>query len=239
MKLTKSFNIVTSAILAMVASTAAHADIYSSLTPDQQAAINNGQQVSADPQDVDGSAWPRVTIYQRAEATPDQVAAVMFDYNLHKTMFAPKKDANGKVTSAGITESTADRTGAANTNILYSMVFPSVLGISLPEEHYTVNDVIAASASGYQITWTFVKATSMKDTSGSVQFERLGTGTLIAYTNFISPPRPALAKLITKMYVQQVKDTVTSLVAQVASERNGNQAQLNAQLSLLSKALGR
>lgn len=228
MKLTKKIGIVLSGVIAMSA-TIAHAGNYSNLSPDDQNTINNGDQVTAT-QDVDGSAWPSITVYQRFAATPDQLAAVMFDYALHKSMFE------------GITESTPKTPGAAASDIDYTMTFPKVLGISLPDEHYTVRDVLSAfGAGGYRIDWTFVKASSMKDCSGSVQFEKLGTGTLVAYTNFINPPRPSLAKLITKMAVSRVQDTVKALGAQTIAESTGDatqQAQLNAQLSALSHALG-
>jgi hypothetical protein len=236
MKLTKTIGIVLS--IASINAVVAHADMYSGLSAADQATINSGAQVTAT-QDVDGSAWPKVTVYQRVEATPDQVAAIMFDYALQKTMFAPKKDANGKVTVAGITASAAVTPGAANTNVDYMMTFPSVLGISLPDEVYTVNDVLSSPSAGtYQIAWTMVKASSMKDTQGVVAFERLGTGTLIGYTNFISPPKPFLAKLIVKTYVQMIQTTVSSLAAQAVSERGGDQGKLNAQLATLTQALG-
>jgi hypothetical protein len=238
MKLTKKFGIILSMSL-MACASVAHADMYSNLGPDDQSAIDHDQQVAPAPEDVDGSAWPRVTIYQRVAATPAQAASVMFDYALHKTMFGPAM-ANGKVSKPGITASTPVTPGAAASDINYTMVFPSVLGIALPDEHYTVHDVLSAYGDGaFQIAWTMVKASSMKDTTGVVKFEPLPGGyTLVGYTNFISPPRPPLAKLIKSMYVQQVKDTVTSLVGQISNESSSNRSQLDSQLAKLNAALG-
>lgn len=216
-----------------------HADMYGSLSPADQATVDSGGQVVPTPEAVPGSNWPKVTVYQRVEATPDQVAAVMFDYSLHKTMFAPALDSNGKISKPGITKSNPAKPGSADTDIDYTMVFPKVLGVGIPAEDYSVNDVLSTSGPGnYQITWTFLHATSMKNTTGTVAFEPRGTGTLIGYTNFISPPLPSLAKLIVKMYVNQVKDTVTALVNQTVSERNSDQDRLNAQLAALNQALG-
>ena len=224
MKLTKKCGYVLATLIAVSAT--AHADIYSSLSPADQATINSGGQVTSTTE-VGGSAWPSITVYQRVEATPDQLAAVMFDYPLHSSMFE------------GVTQSSPKAPGAAVTDIDYTMTFPKVLGISLPDEHYTVHDVLSASADTYRIDWTFVRATSMKDCSGSAVFEKLGTGTLVSYTNFISPPRPALAKLIVKMAISRVQDTVRALGKQVLSERNGDQSKLDAQLAALAKALGK
>jgi hypothetical protein len=211
--------------LSLVASAGAHADIFGGLSPDDQAKVNNGEQAVVT-EDVDGSAWPNVTVYQRVEATPDEVAAVMFDYSLHKSMFD------------SLTESTPVKKDAKETDVKYTMTFPKVLGISLPDEHYVVHDVLAPMDGGYQISWTMVKASSMKDCSGSAKFEKLGNGTLVAYNNFINPPRPSLAKLIVSMAVTRVQDTVKALAKQTLNERNGDQAKLNAQKSALAGALG-
>jgi hypothetical protein len=237
MKLTNKIFFVLSAFVALNAAFA-HADIYSGLSPDDQAKIDHDQQVFPEPQDVAGSVWPRVVVYQRVNAPTEQAAAVMFDFDLHKVMFGPLyKD--GKVTKSGIAESSPVSPASANTNISYTMVLQSVLGLTLPDEKYVVNDVMSTYATdSYSLTWTMVSALSMKDTQGSVKFEPLANGyTLIAYTNFISPPRPPVAKFIKSIYIQMVKDTVSSLVGQITNERNSDQAKLEAQVANLKQAL--
>ncbi|MGK5082568.1 hypothetical protein WDW37_04615 [Bdellovibrionota bacterium FG-1] len=212
-------------ILAFTLSFAAQADIYSRLSPEDQAKINQGEQV-VQSEDMDGSVWPKITVLQRAEAMPDQVAAILFDYPLHTAMFE------------GITKSQPKNPGAVVTEVDYTMTFPRVLGIALPDEDYTVLDTLSAYPDGYEISWTLVKAMTIKDSTGSAKFERLGLGTLISYTNFISPPRPSLAKLIVKMAFQRVSDTVSSLGKHAEAERTSNPALLNGQLAALHKALG-
>jgi hypothetical protein len=205
----------------------AQASLYSSLTADEQTAVNNGEQVTHS-EDVDGSVWPKFTVFQRVEATPEQAAGVMFDYPLHNGMFE------------GITKSQPKNPGAAVTEVDYTMTLPTVMGISLPAEDYTVRDKLAAfGGDGYEVSWSFVKATSMKDCSGSAKFEKLGSATLVSYTNFINPPRPTVARFIVKLAKGRVQDTVKALANQVVSERNGAMDKLNAQTAALAKALGR
>jgi hypothetical protein len=216
------------AVLAVSLSSAiAQAGIYDSLTGEEKAAVNNGEQVTRT-EDVAGSVWPRITVIQRIDATSDQVAAVMFDYPLHTQMFE------------GITRANPEKPGAAVTNIDYQMTLPKVLGITLPPEDYVVTDRLTSSAPGsYEISWTMVRATSMQDTQGSVKFEKLGTGMIISYTSLISPPKPQLAKLIVKLAIGRVQDSVKALNKQVQAERTGDTAKLNTQISILNKALGR
>lgn len=219
--------------LAMMASTA-QAGIFESLTPEEQNSINKGEQVTRT-QEVEGSVWPSIVVYQYVKATPDQVTAVMFDYVLHQSMFS-KEVTPGR--REGVIRSVPKNPGAIETEIDYTMNFPKVMGVALPDEEYTVRDKLSLMGTdGYDISWTFVKATSMKDCSGSSKFEKLGNGTLIAYTNFINPPRPSLAKLIKKMAITRVQDTVKQLADQTTAEISNDTAKLNAQLSALQAAL--
>jgi hypothetical protein len=219
--------------LAFTASTA-QAGIFTGLAPDEQNTINKGEQV-IHTEEVEGSVWPSIIVYQYVKATPDQVAAVMFDYALHQTMFS-KEVTSGR--REGVIRSVPKNPGSADTEIDYTMNFPKVMGVTLPDEAYTTrNKLSTMGVDGYEINWTFIKATSMKDCSGSSKFEKLGNGTLIAYTNFINPPRPSLAKLIKKMAITRVQDTVKQLAEQTTAEATGDTAKLNAQLSVLQAAL--
>jgi hypothetical protein len=51
-------------------------------------------------------------------------------------------------------------------------------------------------------------------------------------------PRPTLAKLIAKMAVARVQDTVKALINQVSTERSSDPTKLNTQMAALSHALG-
>jgi hypothetical protein len=207
--------------------TQAQAGLIDELTPAEKAVVENGQQVVRQVA-VAGSVWPKVVVYQRLDATPEEAAAVMFDYDRHKEFYE------------GMTKSKAANPGALETDIDYVMTFPRVLGISLPDEVYTVRDtLVALGESGYEISWKMVKASSMNDTSGSSRFEKMGSGTLLRYTNFINPPKPALAKLIVKMAIERVKDSAKDLSKRIALERSTMTDLLGQQKATLAKALGR
>jgi hypothetical protein len=220
--------------VALALTASAQASIFDGLTAAEQATINKGEQVTRT-EEVEGSVWPSIIVYQYVKATPDQVAAVMFDYELHQTMFS-KEVSPGR--REGVIRSVPKTKGSADTEIDYTMNFPKVMGVTLPDENYTIrNKLSGMGADGYDITWTFVHADSMKDCSGSSKFEKLGNGTLIAYTNFINPPRPSLAKLIKKMAIARVQETVKQLSDQTNAEIVNGGSQLATQLAALQAAL--
>lgn len=225
--LTKKICYWLSTSLLMTASLA-QASIYDGLTAEQKAQLAKDGGQAETLKDVQGSAWPSVTVYQIVKATPEEVAAVMFDYALHTQMFE------------GVTKAQAVTPGAAKTDIDYTMVLPAVFGVSLPPENYTVTDILSKMDGGFKIDWTFVKASSIQDCSGSVKFEANGSNTLVAYTNFINPPTKygSLAKLVKSMAIKRVHETVTGLAKQVGIETSQKRELLDQQLVVLKKALG-
>ena len=214
------------ALLCVIFQGTARADLFSSLSPDEQDALQRGDQV-VKTDEIEGSVWPKITVYQIIDVPNEEMAAVMFDYSMHKEIFE------------GIIKSSPQQTGSVSTDVDYEMTFPKVMGISLPNEVYTVKDQLSStSAAVYEVNWSLVRASSMKNTYGGAHFESFKAGTLVAYTSFIDPPRPSLAKLIIKMAIDRVKDSVKALAKRVQAERSGDRSQLNLQLALMKKALG-
>ncbi len=212
--------------VAMTFTSVANATMYSELSEEARNQIDAGKLYAPEPMDVEGSAWPEVTVYQRVEATPMEAAAVMFDYPLHTKIFE------------GVTKSEPKFPGARSTEVAYRMTFPRIIGFpAIPDEIYTVLDVLDTFGNGgYQISWTKVAASSLKDTYGAAKFERIDHRyTLVSYTSLISPPKPALARIITKLAIGRVHDSVKALVKYIEGERGSQQ--LKDQVAQLKKAL--
>jgi hypothetical protein len=151
----------------------------------------------------------------------------MFDYAIHKDFFE------------GIVKSTPKNPGALVTEVDYTMTFPPVMGLQLPDENYTIKDTLSVfGTAGYEVSWTLLRAQEMTVSTGSAKFEPLGNGTLVSYTSLISPKRIA-AKLIKGMAIERVHGAVTALKDQVAKERSSQADKLNAQKAALARALGR
>src|SRR5262245_57415956 len=131
-------------VLAVVLTQAAHAGVYDKLTPEQKAKIDKGEQVVVT-QEVASSAWPKVFIYQRIDATPEEAAAVFHDY---EAVPGYQND----ITKAKI----VSRSGAS-TVIDYKLETPWA------SEAYTVRDTVSLVDGGktYRDDWKLVKAEQM------------------------------------------------------------------------------
>ena len=199
----------------------AWAGIYDELTPDQKNKIQAGQQVVV-LQEVAGSSWPKAWVYQRMDATPEESAAVFADFELATSYVANLKKAK---ISKRISKNTFE--------IDYLLAVPV-----LSDEEYTVRDVVTTYDRGaaYQVEWNLVRATSTKASTGYAKFEALGTGTLIAYYNFVVPGAFG-SGIVKDRAMRQVRETVDATVKQIEKERTSNRALLDRQIQSLRQML--
>ena len=178
---------------------------------------------------VAGSAWPRVTIRQFVAAAPLEAAAVFADYPRHAT-YLPG------VRSASISK----QVNGAVAEVDYLLDVPL-----FPDEAYTVRDSISVTdnGAGYCVDWVMVRARSTRAIRGSARFQpyrnsRSGVdGTLITYENLVTPGQ-AFAGPLKGRALAQVRQTVTSLVAEIERVRRDQPALLASQTEALLRAVG-
>ncbi len=196
---------------------AATAGIYDGLTPDQKNKIQSGQPVVV-MQEAVGSAWPKVWVYQRVSATPEESAAVFADFELASTYVENLK--KSKISK---------RVSKNSFEVDYLLSVPV-----LSDEAYTVRDVVSSydNGSSYQVEWNLVRATSTKASTGYAKFEALGTGTLLAYYNFVTPGAFG-SGLVKDRAMKQVRDTVAVTVKQIEKEHTSNRELLDRQILVL------
>jgi hypothetical protein len=198
-------------------SVVAAAGIYDGLTPDQKNKVQSGQQVVVT-QEAAGSAWPKVWVYQRISSTPEEAAAVFADFELAPSYISNLKKAK-----------ISKRVSKNTFEIDYLLSVPV-----LADEAYTVRDVVTSYDQGaaYQVEWNLVRATSTKSSTGYAKFEALGTGTIIAYYNFVVPGAFG-SGLVKDRAMRQVRETVDLTVKQVEKLRGSNRSLLDKQIQAL------
>ena len=194
--------------------------LYDQLSPEQKKVIDKGELLFYT-EEVEGATWPKVFIYQRVDATPEEFTAVFTDYELQASYVPGLK--KSKVSK---------RIDSKTAEIDYT------LKASVVTEDYTVRNVLAGNprAEEYRVDWTLVRASSTKATQGWARMEKLGTGMLFGYYNFVTPGVPG-AGLMKDKAARQVRDTATAIIAQVLKERQSDRGLLQAQIDQLRKAL--
>lgn len=192
------------------------------LGADDQNSVKNGNQVTKTAPGQ-GSPWPQVWVYQRIDATPEDAMAVFADYN-RQSEYVPDI-VYSKVTKQ-IDKATAE--------VSYSLATHFFLH---PHEDYTVRDHVSSYDNGasYRMDWTLVSADTTRGTVGNARFEALGTGTLLAYYNFVTPPGIAGGEGAKE--VSGVQASVAKIVERIQATRVANQSLIQQELAALRAAL--
>jgi len=209
------------ASLVLASAGVVHAGIYDELSPEQKSKIQAGQQVVV-MQEAAGSAWPKVWVYQRVDSTPEEAAAVFVDFESAPTYIPNLKKAK-----------ISKRVAKNSFEVDYILEVPV-----LADEEYTVRDVVTSYDQGaaYQVEWNLVRASSTKASTGYAKFETLGTGTLIAYYNFVVPGAFG-SGIVKDRAMKQVRDTVNLTVKQIEKQRSSNRSALDRQIQALRQML--
>ena len=109
----------------------------------------------------------------------------------------------------------------------------------LSDEDYTVEDSLSAYDGNkhFRVDWKRVRADTTKDIRGYVQFETLGTGTIMLYENFVVPGS-SLSGMFKDKAIRAIRDTAKEIVKQIQVERVRNPELLSIQVQTLRQALG-
>jgi hypothetical protein len=199
---------------------AATAGLLDDLTREQRAELEKGDLVVLE-QDIPGKPWPRVRIYKKIQATPEQVAAVFFDYNQAKTFIPDVLESRiSKKISPGVME------------VDYEVDVPI-----LEDEAYTARNEMKALQDGYQASWTLLRALQTKAAEGNLLIEPFENGSsVIRYTNLVTPSS-GMAKILKLPAMARMQKTVLAIGQKVEQQKSKNPAELAAQVARLREAM--
>jgi hypothetical protein len=88
------------------------------------------------------------------------------------------------------------------------------------------------------VTWDKVRASSSKGITGHVRFEPHGSGTVMAYYNYVIPGS-AFASWVKGQALESMQKAARSIVEQIEKEHNEGGALLERQLTALRAAVSR
>jgi|GEM_PF-272733 len=174
-------------------------------------------------QEMEGKPWPRVRLYQRVDATPEDVAAVFFDYQNAKS-FIPKV----------IKSDISRQVSPCILEVDYGIDIPI-----LPDEFYTARNELTAGKDGsYCVSWNLVRALQTKASEGSLYIERFGEGSVIRYTNLVTPGS-SMAVILKVPAIDQMRGTVRAIVRQVERQKKEHPEALKKEILSLQEALSK
>jgi hypothetical protein len=194
--------------------------IFSELNDSQKGQLEEGSQVVVI-EDVDGKPWPRIKIYRFINASPEQVAAVFFDFENAKS-FVPNI----------FKSEVSNRISPCTMDVDYGLDVPI-----FPDELYTVrNSLRAMDGDSYCVDWKLLRAVLTKDSVGSFRVEPWEGKSIVCYQNLVTPASN-IAVLLRGKAIEQMKDTTQAFAVQVEKEKASNPPGLKRQIAALRAAL--
>jgi hypothetical protein len=194
--------------------------IVSELNASQKSQLEEGEQVVII-EDVEGKTWPRIRIYRFIKASPEQVAAVFFDFENAKS-FVPN------VFKSEI----SNRVSPCTMDVDYGLDVPI-----FPDEFYTVrNSLRVLAENSYCFDWKLLRAVLTKDSVGSFRVEPWEDKSLVCYQNLVTPASN-IAVLLRGKAIEQMKETSKALAVHVEKEKSTNLPGLKKQVAILRAAL--
>ena len=168
--------------------------------------------------------WPKVTVFQRADVSPKEVAAAFFSFDDQVHYLPDLKSAH------------VENPGAKNPlEITYVFALPFGLG----QEKYTVRDTATAyGPEQYRVDWRLLNADTTLASWGSLRVEPLGNSSLIAYETFVYPGRlgSSMGWVVNGMK-DAVYKTVDAIVNHVETEKTQDPMLLQNQVRNFEEAL--
>ncbi|MEO5969002.1 MAG: hypothetical protein ABIQ95_03675 [Bdellovibrionia bacterium] len=204
-------------------SATAFGSVFSTLTPEEQASIQNGDLVTVNTPNQDTeTTWPKCAAYKRIEATPEEAAAVYADFEIQKDYIRHLKVSH-----------IAQKLSPASFIVDYEIKVPFFFKPFVKVTTYSVKDDLSfdSAANTYVMDWVLSKAGFLKNIVGRATFEPLGTGTMIAYVNEMSPAGTGMnAGMVVKEIKKGSKEVVEDIASKILSERKNHQEILQKQI---------
>ena len=196
------------------------ASVWNDLDPAQRQSVKGGTQVLIE-EAVDGQPWPKARVYRVVSASPEEVAAVFFDYAEARTYIPDVLSSRvEKLVSPCVAE------------VEYEVDVPI-----LPDEVYVArNELRQPSAETYEISWILLKALQTKAAKGNLHIEPFGEKSIIRYTNLVTPGS-GMAGLLRHLAMGRMEQTVEAIARKSEDQRKNHPAALAAQVGKLRSAL--
>jgi hypothetical protein len=166
--------------------------------------------------------WPRIRVFQIVRATPEEVAAVFFDYENSKSY---------------IPDLLHSRISKTITPLVLEVDYEVDVPILADEAYTARNELRAIHGGGFQVSWILLRAIQTKGAEGNLRIEPHGDGhSMICYTNLVTPSS-GMAKILKTLALARMQKTVDSIARKVESQEKNHPRDLARQVAALREAL--
>ena len=206
----------------------AFADVFSKLSSDSQAKLGRGEMVVRT-QDMSGSNWPAVTLYQLVDATPEEAVAVFTDY---------ASQAGYLGDCCGVVRAVVNDPAVGGDPRVQRVLYEIKVPVFANDQYELVETLSQGEGGTYSVSWRKVGNAGRTDNIiGRAYFEPHGNGTLFLYDNFIKMTAFG-SGLFAGQALEKTKTTVDAMARRMEQLHERGGPDLQANLARLRAALG-
>ena len=194
------------------------------LNSEELGLIEQGQ-ILQKTKEVEGSAWPEITLYLLVEATPLESMGI-FSALDYQQAYVPNIIKSKPIKHLSPTEVLTE----------YEMHVP----FPLSNAHYTHGSIVHNYEEDYELSWYKVQSTSTEAVLGSAYFSPYKTAkknaTLFRYRSYIKP-KSVFGSLVKKLMLSDVKKSIESIRNQIEKLKKENSPLLAKYTGFINGAL--
>lgn len=196
-------------------------DVVKELTAEELASALKGE-LLVKTRDVEGSAWPEITIYSFIQGTSALEAMGVFSALDYQKEYVPNTIKSKPVKHISAVEVLTE----------YEMDVP----FPLSNAHYTHGSVVHQYGSDYELTWYKVTSTSTDEVKGSAYFSSYNGGTVFRYRSYIKP-KSVFGSLVKKIMLKDVKNSILAIRAHIEKLKKENSPLVSKYSGFITRSL--
>jgi len=196
-------------------------DIAKEVTSEELAQMEKGELV-VKTKEVEGSAWPEITIYSIVQGASALESMGLFSALDYQKDYVPNIIQSKPVKHISAVEVLTE----------YEMHVP----FPLANAHYTHGSVVHQYSDDYELTWYKVSSTSTDDVKGSAYFSAYKNGTLFRYRSYIKP-KSMFGSFVKKIMLKDVKNTIQAIRNHIEKCKKENSPLVSKYSGFITRAL--
>lgn len=197
------------------------ADVIKELSAPEVAQLESGEMLLKT-KEIEGSAWPEITIYSYVQGVSALEAMGIFSALDYQKEYVPNVIKSQPVKHISAVEVLTE----------YEMHVP----FPLSNAHYTHGSVVHQYGDDYELTWYKVTSSSTDEVKGSAYFSPYKNGAVFRYRSYIKP-KSIFGSFVKKIMLKDVKNTIVAIVSHTQKLKKENSPLLSKYSGFITRAL--
>ncbi len=197
------------------------AEVIKEISVEEMARVEKGELI-VKTKDIEGSAWPEITIYSFIQSASALESMGLFSALDYQQTYVPNVIKSKPIKHISAVEVLTE----------YEMHVP----FPLSNAHYTHGSVVHKFNDDFELTWYKVTSSSTEEVKGSAYFSSYKNGTLFRYRSYIKP-KSVFGSFVKKIMLKDVLNTILAIRTHIDKCKKDNSPVVAKYSGFITRAL--